>query len=184
MSRRRLILIVGGLIIGVITLYCVLMLVPEPANSAFYFFRVHGVGMDTVTQLSQVYGVDIRDISTYGDDPFPVNYIKYRLGWKNEKAARPTIYRRDVEAVVKGYISICELRDTETLYLFYSKRLAPTFFGQTKALVMSVRYTLDIHSDGKRPDQVLEAIEIYDPADSGPYEWYRLTSYCTPSAES
>jgi hypothetical protein len=155
--------------------------VPVPNNSAIYFARYYGTGMDAVAQLSQTYGVDVKDISSFGDWPFPANYLMQRIGWDVNGAKSP-IHEREVTRVVTGYVSKCQLnllQETRILYLFYSMQLKANYPYQKRALVVG----FDFYPDGRLFD-----VALYNPSDeSGArsnFDWHDIAQRCTPPAQS
>jgi hypothetical protein len=135
-----------------------------------------------IENLAQIHGLESEDIATYEKGLFPVNYIEHALGWAWDQPEHPTIYRRDVESVVKGYVSRCDWMDTSTLYLFYSDWLSPKTIFHGEALVMEVSYQWDVTREGMRDDQVVQSIGVYFLSDSGGLPWEGIAPHCKPPA--
>jgi hypothetical protein len=175
-------LIIIGLPVLCICATCWLSMRPVENNSFAYFERYYGVDEKTVAEVAQAYGVKPQDMTSYGEMPFPINYIEHTLGWAWDQPEHPIIYRRDVESVVKGYVSKCDWIDTSTLYLFYSDWLNPHTIFHGEALVMEVGYELDATQEGIRDDQVLQNITFYSLGDSGGMRWKGIAPICEPPA--
>ena len=102
---------------------CVLTSLPVEDNLVAEFRKYYGTSKEELEAVGGVYGVELDDFSDYGPQPFPINYISHALG--RDRPEPPTVYRSDIDSIVKGYVSRCELSDTSTIYLFYSDRLSP-----------------------------------------------------------
>jgi len=163
----------------------------EKPNSVDFLKRYYGADDKMIEALAEEYRVSVADIPQFGPYPFPINYIRSRIGWgkvdqRTPLAERPLVYRRDVESVVKGYVSRCRWADTVDFYLFYSDRLAPRsmFDKDTSALVMEVRYRLDITIQGESDEQILEEISYFDLGDDASFDWSGVAELCTPPART
>jgi hypothetical protein len=165
-----------------ICVVCTLSSQPVEDNSFAYFKRYYGVDKEAVMEVAQAYAVKPEDIAKYGTQAFPISYIGHALGWVWGQPEHPTIYRRDVEAVVKGYVSRCDWIDTSTLYLFYSDWLSPKTIFHGEALVMEVSYQMDVAKQGIRDDQVVQSIGTYILSDSGGLPWKGIAPDCKPPA--
>jgi hypothetical protein len=153
----------------------------SPEEHTIEYFEYHyGVDREAVLEVAEVYGVSPESFSAYGDSPFPINYVKSELGW--EQPTRLTVHRSDINAVVRGYTTRCEVSDTQTLYLFYSDWLSPKTRSHGEALVMSVSYELDVARAGVRDDQEVREITYYNVGDSGGLVWERVAPQCVPPA--
>ena len=163
----------------------------EMPNSVDFLKRYYGADDKMIEALTGEYNVPVSDISQFGPYPFPINYIRSQIGWGQvdqgtASAERPIVYRRDVEAIVKGYISRCRWANTVVFYLFYSDRLAPRsiFDKGTSALVMEVRYRLDTTIQGESDEQILEEIGYFDLGDDAPFNWSGVAELCIPPART
>ena len=161
---------------------CLLSSQPVEDNSRAYFRRYYGVSEETVRAVARAYGVDPGDLASYGGRPFPLNYIEHTLGWAWDQPRHPTIYRAEIEALVTGHVSRCDLGDTATLYLFYSDWLSPKTLFHGEALPMEVSYELDVTRAGMRDDQIVQAITFYNVGDSGGLPWEGIAPGCEPPA--
>jgi hypothetical protein len=94
-------------------------------NSVAYLAEDYGVSKESVEAVAHAFGVDPTDLARYGDEPFPLNYIRHTLGWALDQSDHPKIYRTEIDALMTGYVSRCDLENTVTLYLFYSDWLRP-----------------------------------------------------------
>jgi hypothetical protein len=135
-----------------------------------------------IEEVAQAYGVPPEEVGSYGKGPFPVNYMEHVLGWVWDQPQHPTIYRSEVEALMTGYVSRCDLEDTITLYLFYSDWLRPKTLFHGQALPIEVSYELDLDREGVHDDQVLQDITYYELRDSGGLLWEQVAPHCVPSA--
>jgi hypothetical protein len=155
-------------------------------NTPRYFWHLYGADVNMLESLSREYGVKVEDFPKFGRRPFPINYIKHRVGWVDDFTQRPVVYRRDVDPLIKGFASRCQFGNTIALYLFYSNRLSPRdIFGRdTGALVMEVRYKLDPTVDEIRDDQLLEDITHEDVGDDSRWVWENVAPKCTPPART
>lgn len=154
---------------------------PPEDHSVEYFEYYFGVDRKAVNGVAEAYGVSLESFSAYGESgPFPINYIRNELKW--DQHPRPTVYRADINDVVRGYTSRCEVSDTQTLYLFYSDWLSPKTSSHGEALVLSVSYELDVTRPGIHDDQVVSRITYYDVGDSGGLAWERVAPQCIPPA--
>jgi hypothetical protein len=116
-----------------------------------------------------------------------MNYILHQLHWTSNSYSNPLVYRRDVEAVVKGYVSQCRLDNYGTLYLFYSDLLGSnhSFNRNPTAFVMQVVYRLDPRINEERADQILEYIDYYEFGDSSrQLDWAAIAPKCVPPARA
>lgn len=148
--------------------------------------RSKGISHEAIVALAHEYGITVADIPQFGRDPFPMNYILHQLHWTRQSATNPLVYRRDVEAVVKSYVSQCRLDNYGTLYLFYSDRLGgrPVNRDPT-AFVMRVIYKLDPQIDDERADQILQYVDYYDFGDSSSQlDWAAIAPKCIPPARA
>lgn len=148
--------------------------------------RSKGISHEAIVALAHEYGITVADIPQFGRDPFPMNYILYQLHWTRESGANPLVYRRDVEAVVKGYVSQCHRSNTIILYLFYSDRLGGLPVNRDpSAFVMRVVYKLDPRINEERADQILEYIGYYEFGDSSrQLDWAAIAPKCVPPARA
>jgi hypothetical protein len=184
-DRERTVLL---MILAVLSLACVLactwvFLGPVPSRDSISGIAAyHGVSEESVRVVARAYGVDPRDIASYGEKPFPVNYLEHALGWQGEQAETPVVHRKEVESLVTGYVSRCEIADTITLYLYYSSRLRPKTLFKGEALPVEVSYKLDPQRNGIHDDQVLEQITFYEINDSGGWSWEQVAPNCVPPA--
>jgi hypothetical protein len=156
---------------------------PAEGNSVYSLARCYGVSKESVEAVAHAFGVDPSDLARYGDQPFPLNYIQYTLGWSPHQSNHQKIYRYEVDALMTGYVSKCDLADTVTLYLFYSGRLRPKTLFQGEALPLEVLYELDTTQDGIRDDQVVQSFTFYELSDSGGWPWEEVAPHCDPSAK-
>jgi len=155
----------------------------DTLNSVPNLARHYAVSEQTVRDLAHAYGVDPSDLAAYGEAPFPVNYVQHAFNWKWNQAEHPTIYRARIEAFMTGYVSRCEVSDTETLYLFYANRLRPATRSEAEALPMGIVYQLDVTQQGTYDDQVVAQITYYDLRDSGGLLWEHVAPICDPPAK-
>ena len=164
--------ILGGCLLCIMTFIQTIM--PVEPNSLMAFKRYYGVNEDAVAEVSAVYGIPVEDFPKYGLRPFPANYIKHTLGWDLERAERPIVYRQEIEALVKGYVSRCD-SEQNTIYLFYSDWLRPHNLFHNEAMVIEVTY---------RQDQTLESFHVYG-AGSSDGGWSReiVAPTCDPPAK-
>ncbi len=179
--RNRILLLVIVMVAGGI-----LILVRPPAkyNSVMYLARRYGVGKSDVQDVANAYGVDPKDLATFGQQPFPINYIGHTLGLPGWEQSRPSIVRRsEVEAFVTGYVSRCDLDEMTTLYLFYSDWLRPKTPFHGEALPMEIAYESDPNRSGTWDDQVAKHIQFYDVSDSGGLLWANVALTCNPPAK-
>jgi hypothetical protein len=97
-DRERTVLL---MILAVLSLACVLactwvFLGPVPSRDSISGIAAyHGVSEESVRVVARAYGVDPRDIVSYGEKPFPVNYLEHALGWQGEQAETPVVHLRD-----------------------------------------------------------------------------------------
>lgn len=155
---------------------------PIAVDSVAGLARYYGVDREVVEEVVRAYEVPLESVGSYGEQPFPVNYIAYTLGWTWDQPQHPTVYRSEIEALVTGYISRCDLEDTVTLYLFYSDWLSPKTFFHGEALPLKVSYELEMGQDGARSDQIVQNITFYDLSDSGGLVWEQVAPHCIPPA--
>jgi hypothetical protein len=176
--------VIGMLLLLWVLCGCIAYLAAEEPNTVVFLKRHYGADDKIIETLAREYDVSVADIPKFGPYPFPVNFIRSQIGWKKESLAQPVVYRRQIEAIVKGYVAKCRIADTIVLYLFYSDRLAPRsiFSRDTSALVMEVGYRLDPTIEGERDDQLLEEIRYFDLGDDGGYDWPKVAPECTPPA--
>jgi hypothetical protein len=153
---------------------------PPKVDSVAGLARYYGVSEETIQNVARAYKVPPEEIGSYGELPFPVNYIQHVLGWAWDQPEHPTIYRSEIEALVTGYVSRCDLEDTITLYLFYSDWLRPKTWSHGEALPMKIVYELDVSQKGIRDDQVVQDITYYDLGDSGGWPWEQVAPVCVP----
>jgi hypothetical protein len=156
---------------------------PPDVDSITGISQYYGVSEETVGDFVRAYGVDPTDIASYGEEPFPLNYIRYTLGWNQDPSNRPTVTRAEIDALVTGYVSRCDLDDTSTLYLFYSDWLRPKTLFRGEALPIEIIYEHDVTRDGIRSDQVVESISMYYIGDSGGWPWEQVAPHCDPPAK-
>jgi len=159
---------------------CILASMPAEENSIAWFRKYYGTSRKDLESIGRVYGVEPDDFSKHGPQPFPINYIAHSLG--RDQSEPPTVYRSEVDSVIKGYVSECDLSTIETIYLFYSDRLSPKSLVDDKALVLSIGYELDASQDGMEDDQVLRDVRQYIVGDSGPWNWELVAPHCDPPA--
>lgn len=97
-------------------------------NTPFYAQLTYRINRRQLEETAAAYGLSVPDISDYGLDPFPINYITSTLAWDNDPDYRTqTVYREDVEAVVRGAQS---RRDgTRTLF----EQTARLWYNDTQA---------------------------------------------------
>lgn len=170
-------------LVAILSCTCVPTQPPIEPNSVWYLARVYGVSEESVEAVAHAFGVDPGDLARYGNHPFPLNYIRHTLGWSQHQSNELEIHRADVDALMTGYVSRCDLADTATLYLYYSDRLRPKTLSQGEALPLSVSYELDTTQDGIRDDQVVENITYYELSDSGGWPWDKVAPHCEPPAK-
>jgi len=159
---------------------CILTSLPVEDNSVGYFRTYYGTSKEDLEAVGRAYGVELDDFSDYGPQPFPINYIVHALG--QDQPEPPKVSRADVNSVVTGYVSKCELSDTNTIYLFYSDRLGPKSLIDGEALIMSILYKLDSAQAGIRDGRGLQSIQWYIVGDSGGWDWERVAPQCDPPA--
>ena len=117
-ERTLLLTILAVLGLGCVSACVWLFLKPLPSrNSVSDLAKYHGVSQESIRVVARAYGVNPKDIAIYGENPFPVNYIGYALGWKWDSTNNRVVHRKDIESLVTGYTSKCEIADTTTLYL-------------------------------------------------------------------
>jgi len=179
--NRRIVIVPLVLVVIVGCIWC-LAKPSSPHNSVAYLARTYGVSKETVLTVVHAYKVNPDELYSYGESPFPVNYIEHTLGWTWNQAEHPTIYRSEVEALVTGYISRCDLSSTTTLYLFYSDWLRPKALFRGEALPMEVTYELDPEQSGMQDDQIVQSITFYFLSDSGGLPWEQVAPICDPPA--
>ena len=178
--KKRVRVLVLALVLPLV--YCVIYVcVFAQVDNSFASFRVHhGAKRRDVTALADLYGVSPKDFTQFGLGPFPVNYIEHTLGLAEPASRRPTVYRREVESIVRGHVAECET-NISTMYLFYSDWLSPKNVFHGEALVMEARYKWD-DEQGKHDGQILDGINVYSISDSGPWHWEGVVSTCIPPA--
>jgi hypothetical protein len=171
------------IVVAILMLVCACILLGPPGkrNSVASIAWRHRVSGADVEAVAHAYGIKPEDLGTYGQRPFPVNYIEYRLGWQWDQPEKPTVYRGEIDALMTGYVTKCDLADTATAYLFYSDWLSPSLW-RGHALPVVVGYELDITLDGIRPDQVVQDITYYSLSDSGGWLWDQVAPHCDPPA--
>jgi hypothetical protein len=156
---------------------------PAKHNSVAFLARRYGVSKDSVRDVAHAFGVDPENMASYGERSFPGNYIEYTLGWKWDQAKHPTVYRAEIEALMTGYVSRCDIEDTITIYLFYSDWLRPKTLFRGEALPIEIFYELDVAQDGVRSDHVVQDIAFYSVGDSGGWPWEQVAPHCDPPAK-
>lgn len=87
----------------------------EQPNTVGFLKRYYGADDRAIEVLAQQYGVAVTDIPKFGPYPFPVNFIRSQIGWSNEPNEQPPVYRKQIEALVKGYVAECRVADTIVL---------------------------------------------------------------------
>lgn len=177
--------IILGTMMALATCSCVWLFVRQSAatDSVSGLARHYGVGTEVVEGVARAYGVDPESVGSYGERPFPINYIEHELGWAWDQTQHPILYRSDIDALVTGYMSRCDLEDTITLYLFYSDWLSPKTLFHGEALPMEVSYQLDPSQEGVRSDQIVQYITFHDLGDnSSGWTWAPIAPICVPQA--
>jgi hypothetical protein len=153
-------------------------------NSMAYFNRYFGVNEKEVGYVARLYEIPLDDLPRYGPEPFPVNYILLSLNWSYDSKLRPTVYRWQIEELVKGYVAKCDLTNTNTLYLFYSDWLRKNNAAHGEALVLDIVYELDVTKEEQFDDQVVEQIDFYEGgSDSLGRIRERVAPKCVPPAK-
>jgi hypothetical protein len=156
----------------------------DQSNYSIYYT---GANQPAFQALLDEFGMTAADISQFGTGPFPINYFMDELDWDPVSTQNPTVYRHEVEAVVRGFIATCERTNTRTLYAFYGnfddilkrKRDGFSLFNKTPLpLVMGVLYALEPGVDRVQQEQKLIQITRYDLGDSGSFDWKKVAQSC------
>lgn len=178
----RLILAVTSMVLAT-TFLCMLTRSPTEDNSLAYFKKYYGADEEIIHAVAHAYQINPDKISDYGPEPFPVNYIKHKLGWDWRQREHPVIQRSEIDSLVKGYISKCETDNAATLYLFYSDWLSPRTREHGEALVLEISYRLDTDIEGICDEQIVSNINTVIISDSGGWYWDRIAPMCEPAAK-
>jgi hypothetical protein len=179
MENRISLVIVVGMLLFVCA--CIVLGPVARRNSVLSIAWRHRVSRAAVEAVAHAYGIKQEDLDTYGQRPFPVNYIEHRLGWQWDQPEKPTIPRAEIDELMRGYVTKCDLADTATAYLFYSDWLSPSLL-RGHALPVVIGYALDVTQDGIRPEQVVQQITFYNLGDSGGWPWKQVAPRCDPPA--
>lgn len=144
---RKLLLISGCcLLVMVVVASCCLAILAFskrslPHNSVSWLAKEYGVRQDKIRAVAYELGVAPEDTGSFGDGPFPMNYIKQRIDELEKVAGYVT--KDDISQILPGgYELRCEPR-TEVVeyYVFYSVNISPSLLEKDSALVLEFVYT-------------------------------------------
>lgn len=169
--------------IGMLLYLCIYVCVlPQVAENSMANFRVrYGASRQEVVALGNLYGVEPHEFSNFGKGAFPVNYIEYMLDAECAGSVRRVVYRSEVESLVRGYVSRCDVDDSTVFYLFYSNWLSKGNIFHGEALIVEVFY----RESGTDGEQILEHVSSPSIGDSGWPDrryWENVAPKCNPPA--
>ncbi len=189
-KRRRVIIwilwIVILMLLGVLgtSIYA---FIPVRPNTPAYFRKYYHINRRQLEETAAAYGLSVAEISDYGPEPFPINYVKFTLEWEDNPDYRTqTVSRKEVEAVIRDVQSRCKLGDWCTIYLFYARWIDETLIesvfkgndGYPLAMTVCYEITPELERDRHIVNQIQE--EEIGP-DTGT-NWRLLTETCEPPA--
>ncbi len=158
--------------------YIIYMILPAKPNTPAYFYKHYGITRRMLEETTSAYNVAIEDMPIYGPDPFPINYAKHELGWNEQNNI--VVRREDVESVVQGVQSRCEMGPSITLYLFHTRWMDNRNFVGGGPLFMMVSY--DIHHELGREQDIVERINEPEFGPDTGIDWQSLAEECDPPA--
>jgi len=166
-----------GITLCLLTMISILFLSKYRAPNTFYNLSLYGATEEEIAQIARAYGISVDSIASFGTDPFPINYILTQMNWSRPPRNNPTIFRHQIDELVKGYVSKCDLTRSATIYVYYEE-LDHILKRRSGPVILEVIYELDRQLETPNDDQIVQTISTHGLGDSPRMDWENVIKSC------